>query len=68
MAFLDDDTIPEPGYFAEILACFERHPEAVAVAGHITNEVEWTAANGKPASLSVFRCGEWERREAETAP
>jgi GT2 family glycosyltransferase len=62
IAFLDDDTVPEPDYFAEVLACFERHPGAVGVGGSIANEVEWRpAADG--ARLAVFRSGSWERRE-----
>lgn len=62
IAFLDDDTVPEPGYFAEVLACFERHPGAAGVGGYIANEVDWRPAAGEP-SLSVYRSGEWERRE-----
>jgi GT2 family glycosyltransferase len=62
IAFLDDDTVPEPGYFEEILACFDRHPDAVGVGGYIFNEVDWRRGGGKP-SLSVYRNGEWERRE-----
>ncbi|MFL6200247.1 MAG: glycosyltransferase family 2 protein [Thermoanaerobaculia bacterium] len=62
IAFLDDDTVPEPGYFAEVLACFERHPDAVGVGGYIFNEVDWRRAAGQP-SLAVYRNGGWERRE-----
>jgi len=62
IAFLDDDTVPEPGYFEEVLACFERHPDAVGVGGYIFNEVDWRRGGGRP-SLSVYRNGEWERRE-----
>lgn len=62
VAFLDDDTVPEPGYFAEVLGCFERHSDAVGVGGFIINEVEWRRGTGQP-SLSVYRFGEWERRE-----
>jgi len=62
IAFLDDDTVPEPAYFAELLACFERHPEAVGVGGHIANEVEWRPAAGS-SGLAVYRSGDWERRE-----
>ena len=61
ISFLDDDTVPEPAYFEEILACFERHPEAVGVGGYIANEVAWR--QGSSQSLSVFRDGGWERRE-----
>ncbi len=62
ISFLDDDTVPEPAYFEEILACFERHPEAVGVGGYIANEVAWRQG-GSPQPLGVFREGDWERRE-----
>jgi GT2 family glycosyltransferase len=64
IAFLDDDTIPEPGYFAELRACFERHPTAIGVGGYITNEVSWRSVRaGKRPRLSTFRSGAWERRD-----
>jgi GT2 family glycosyltransferase len=62
IAFLDDDTVPEPDYFAEVLAGFERHPDAVGVGGYIANEVEWRPA-AQGGGLGVFRRGSWERRE-----
>lgn len=61
IAFLDDDTVPEPGYFAEVLAGFERHPDAVGVGGYISNEVDWRLA--QTGGLGVYRSGDWERRE-----
>jgi GT2 family glycosyltransferase len=73
VSFLDDDTVPEPDYFAETLACFERHAEASGVGGFITNEVEWRRVDGNDggregesgrARSSVYRWHEWERREA----
>lgn len=65
IAFLDDDTIPEPEYFAETIACFEQHREAVGVGGYITNEVEWRPANGhRHRPGTVYKWGAWERREA----
>lgn len=63
IAFLDDDTILEASYFEETIACFDRHPDAVGVGGYIANEVKWSPANGRAAGLSLFRWGEWERRE-----
>jgi GT2 family glycosyltransferase len=63
IAFLDDDTVPEPDYFAEVLACFERHPGAVGVGGYIANEVNWKRASSGAAGLGVFRSHGWERRE-----
>lgn len=64
IAFLDDDTVPEPDYFEQLLACARRHPDAVGVGGYITGEPEWTSADPlSGTSLSVFRLGSWERRE-----
>lgn len=64
IVFLDDDTIPEPDYFAELAACFDRHPDALGVGGYIVNEVQWHRASpGHRLSGAVFRAGEWERRE-----
>ncbi|MBI5629271.1 MAG: glycosyltransferase [Elusimicrobia bacterium] len=64
IAFLDDDTIPEPGYCRELLACFTRHPEAAAAGGYITNEEAWRRADpASSRSWAVYRRGSWERRE-----
>jgi GT2 family glycosyltransferase len=64
IAFLDDDTIPEPEYFAEVVECFARHPDAIGVGGFITNDATWHRVDGhRRAKSSVFRLGDWERRE-----
>jgi len=63
VAFLDDDTIPEPGYFEEIRACFRRHPDAGGVGGYIAGPRWWRVDPGGKPSVGVFRCGDWERRE-----
>ncbi len=69
VAFLDDDTIPAAGYFAEILACFDRHPEAVGV-GAALDEVAWRrlddpagGPNNGRAIRGVYEHGSWVRRE-----
>src|SRR5206468_2141334 len=36
IAFLDDDTIPAPDYFDQLIQCFERHPCSVGVGGYVT--------------------------------
>ena len=41
LAFLDDDTVPETDYYEQIMACFDRHPEAVGVGGMIVNDALW---------------------------
>lgn len=63
VAFLDDDTVPEPAYFEEIRACFRRHPGAGGIGGYIAGP-RWHRVDrqSRPAP-GVFRCGEWERRE-----
>lgn len=64
IAFLDDDTVLEPDYFAELLDCFERHPNAVGVGGYIVNELRWRRVEWSGASrLSTFRFGDWECRD-----
>jgi GT2 family glycosyltransferase len=64
VAFLDDDTVPEPDYFAELAACFDRRPDTVGVGGYIVNEVQWDRVDAdSPQSTAVFRTGGWQRRE-----
>lgn len=65
VAFLDDDIVPEPEYFQEVEGCFRRHPGAVGVGGYIANAVQWRQVpdGARTGSLSVFRLGQWERRE-----
>jgi GT2 family glycosyltransferase len=64
VAFLDDDTIPDKDYFAQILACFVRHPEALGIGGYITNLVQWQHKEAEvKAGLSHFQIGQWVRRE-----
>ncbi|MGA7731708.1 MAG: glycosyltransferase [Chloroflexia bacterium] len=64
VAFLDDDTMPEPDYFSAIASCFRRHPEAAGVGGYITNEVAWRHAGEHCSNkLSIFCWRGWERRE-----
>jgi GT2 family glycosyltransferase len=63
VAFLDDDTLPDPNYFQEIRACFERHPEAGGAGGYITGAGWKRAALSAKTPLGVFRFNEWERRE-----
>ena len=61
VAFLDDDTVPEAEYFAEIERCFGRHPDAAGVGGAI----DWTtwrrAVPGRPTPRGWYHCDGWER-------
>jgi GT2 family glycosyltransferase len=64
VAFLDDDTVPEAGYFEELLRCLDRHPEAAGVGGYIADEANWRrGAEPGAGSLDTFRWNEWVRRE-----
>lgn len=65
IAFLDDDTVPEPNYFQEIRNCFEKYPDCHGVGGFITNEVEWSLSQKrKSKDLTTFQYGGWEVRES----
>lgn len=61
VAFLDDDTIPAPDYFAEIERCFTRHPDAAGVGGAIDGAIWRTAPPGSPARRRWYRFDGWER-------
>lgn len=61
VAFLDDDTLPEPDYFQELIQCFESHPDAIGVGGYL-HEIEWTRGEDDKAKRS-YRSGEWSRPE-----
>ncbi|WP_299155686.1 glycosyltransferase [uncultured Christiangramia sp.] len=41
VCFLDDDVILEKEYFNELLSTYQMKPEALAVAGYITNDTNW---------------------------
>lgn len=72
IAFLDDDTVPEPNYFEAILASFIAQPQAVGVGGFLT-EITWQqlsegaatevgeSAEQPPGAL--YRQGPWSRPE-----
>lgn len=64
VAFLDDDTVPDPAYLSEIVACFERHPDALGVGGRIGGGTEWRQLDSpRHARLATYQFGGWERRE-----
>ncbi len=56
IAFLDDDCVPSPSYFSELLGAIETNPAAVGVGGWI-DEGQWSdpsqtsAANGNGVSV-----------------
>lgn len=62
VVFLDDDTVPDPDYLAELEACFARHPDAVGVGGTIV-EAGWRPARPGRPEPGWYRQGGWERPE-----
>jgi len=65
IAFLDDDTIPGRGYFAELINCFSRHSDAIGVGGLIVNQVPWrrcTNSNTKDSKKQYWNG--WERKKS----
>ncbi|MFK5983536.1 MAG: glycosyltransferase [Flavobacteriaceae bacterium] len=53
VCFLDDDTILEKEYFERIINTYIKYPDAIAVGGYITNEVEWKKKT-KPVLFDEF--------------
>jgi len=65
IAFLDDDTVPEKDYFEQLLACFDRHPEAIGVGGQIITGSDWRPADlQKKPSNAAYRWENWEMPES----
>jgi glycosyltransferase involved in cell wall biosynthesis len=53
IAFLDDDVLLEPAYFAELLRVLDAQPAAVGVGGYITNLVtSWQAPAAAAAATA----------------
>jgi len=64
VAFLDDDIELDPNYFAEIARTYILKPDAVAVGGVSTNEVEWVKADETTGrSFKYFTFDGWSRRD-----
>lgn len=65
VAFLDDDIILQPDYFARLLETYTLFPEAVGVGGYITNEVKWEPSLiDKPDDLNHFYYDGYRRKES----
>ena len=62
ICFLDDDVVLELDYFEQLLSTYKTQPEAVAVGGYITNEVQWEVSDNKN-NLSKFYYDGWMRKE-----
>lgn len=62
ICFLDDDTILTPSYFKNLISTFHTHPNALAVGGYITNEIDWEKEK-KPRNNTKFYFDGWMRSE-----
>ncbi len=62
ICFLDDDTVLDSKYFATLMATYVTYPEALAVGGYITNEVQWETAKEENL-ISKFYFDGWQRKE-----
>jgi GT2 family glycosyltransferase len=65
IAFLDDDTLPDPGYLAEVEACFGRHPEAAGVGGAIEDGSWQPFTDPETVPRGWYRAGGWARPEGQ---
>lgn len=63
VCFLDDDVILEPEYFKNLMKTYKVNPEALAVGGYITNEVNWSKSVSETKSANMFYFDGWERSE-----
>jgi len=62
ICFLDDDVVLELDYFEQLLSTYKTYPEALAVGGYITNEVQWEVSDNKNNTSKFYYDG-WMRNE-----
>ncbi|MCL5128731.1 glycosyltransferase family 2 protein [Algibacter sp. L4_22] len=62
VCFLDDDVVLEPHYFEQLLSTYKTHPEALAVGGYITNEIDWQKQTTENDTNYFYYDG-WQRKE-----
>lgn len=61
VCFLDDDIILEKDYFKQLINAYSIKPDAVAVGGYITNEVNWEKKS-EPISFDEFELDGYVRK------
>ena len=62
ICFLDDDIILEPTYFENSIKTYSDKPDALAVGGYITNEVNWQESDNQNNKSKFYYDG-WMREE-----
>lgn len=62
ICFLDDDTILTPNYFEALINTYKTKPNALAVGGYITNEIDWQTQTTENNNNYFYYDG-WQRIE-----
>ncbi len=62
ICFLDDDIVLTPKYFGSLISTYSNKPDALAVGGYITNEVNWQPTI-LPKQNNKFYCDGYMRNE-----
>jgi len=64
VCFLDDDTVLETGYFANLMSTYNLFPDALGAGGYITNEIEWQKIpENYPKKINEFYYDGWKRKD-----
>lgn len=63
ICFLDDDIELSSTYFENLIGTYNNYPEALAVGGFITNEVEWQPTDNTNSNSKFYYDG-WMRNES----
>ena len=63
ICFLDDDIVLTPTYFEHLIDTYKKKPDALAIGGYITNEVDWKKTAENRTSSDKFYFDGWERTE-----
>lgn len=64
VCFLDDDTVLEAGYFANLLNTYNLFPDAFGAGGYITNEIKWQKIpENYPENSTEFYYDGWKRKD-----
>ena len=62
ICFLDDDVVLDSHYFENLINTYSEKPDALAVGGYITNEVNWEKER-LPKDKNHFYYDGWQRTE-----
>ena len=54
VCFLDDDIVLDNNYFEQLISTYQKYPNALAVGGYITNEVNWNPTDKKERQTMFY--------------